>query len=143
MAFGNGFFDDFVMYDERTDYGNSEFMSSEFLEHCFFIFDESGQDESCPPEEILVFFYPEKGLEMDKKLFLQGSISAMIVYASQFQSGENVKILSLSRAKFSIKKVGDFTIVVTGRIDEGDGVLQRHVEALYQGKFYTFFNKVK
>ena len=129
MAF-SGFLDDFGVGSEESQ---AEFLSTEFLEHCFFIFDEAGQDESMEAEEISVYFYPEQGLDLHKQLLLEGSISAMIVYATQFNPTESVRVLALSRAKFAIKKVGQFTIVVTGRADEGDGVLQRYVEALYQG----------
>ena len=111
-------------------------MSGDFIEKCFFILDEEGRDEKCPKEEIMLFFYPEKGMELERKLFLSGSVIAMVKFVEHF-TPEPPKTLSLSKAKFSAKQVGDYTLVATGRSDEADSVLQNHIEALYAA--YSFY----
>jgi hypothetical protein len=122
--------------DPREDGRDEPLLSGDFIDKCFFILDEDGRDESMAAEEVMLYFYPEKGMDLTRKLFLVGSIVAMIKFVEHFTS-EFPKTLALSRAKFSAKQVGDYTLVATGRPDEADGVLQNHIEALYSA--YQFY----
>mmetsp|Transcript_9842 Transcript_9842/g.39913 ORF Transcript_9842/g.39913 Transcript_9842/m.39913 type:complete len:525 (-) Transcript_9842:38-1612(-) len=125
-----------MAYASQESVGQAEGMGggssggSNPLENVFFVFDEDGGDERCPVDEILVYFHPEEGLELDQKLFLQGSISAMVAFAEQFNQ-DRVQVMLLKSVKFAIKKVPPFTLVVTANVAVGDGELMYFIESLY------------
>eukprot|EP01112_Ceratiomyxa_fruticulosa_P005905 TRINITY_DN1671_c0_g1_i4.p1 TRINITY_DN1671_c0_g1~~TRINITY_DN1671_c0_g1_i4.p1 ORF type:complete len:668 (+),score=122.64 TRINITY_DN1671_c0_g1_i4:69-2072(+) len=117
--------------------GKQQARSTEFLQHCFFIYDDWGQDEKAEEEDFILYFYPPS-VPLRSRIFLQGAFSAMINFANNFTNWP-LEVLCLERSKAAIHQVGPITMVLTAPMDEPDKSLIAHLNMIF--KAFLFYNR--
>jgi len=99
----------------------------DLIEKTFFVFDDKCTDERATSEEIPLFFYPPS-VPIDQKLFLIGSVFAIISFAQEFTK-EEAQIITLERAKLAVKSLGKNAYMVLGAaLDETDYAVIHHLK---------------
>lgn len=107
-----------------------------FPDYCFFIIDDYFNMETAPEEEIPVYFYP-LGYDPIKIALFLGEIQFLIHYVASFIK-DDIKIISSNNKKLAIQKNKQFTMVLLGKSDDENLVLQTQLLELCNT--YYFYN---
>ena len=114
-----------------------EELKHSFINHCFMVFDDFGQNEEADENEILLYFHPDHpSVPVRSRLLLMGQVHGIIAFASSFveeaeagrcehthteEDGSKVSgdeehsiVIRMRGCKFAVKRVGRLLLVRFG-----------------------------
>jgi hypothetical protein len=96
-------------------------MSTILPDYSYFIIDDYFNIESAPDNEIPVYFYPPNH-DFVKVALLLGQIKFLINFTATFVRDE-IKIMTSSNKKYAIKRLNNFTMVLSGLVTDENNAL--------------------
>jgi len=124
------------MSGDRSRFSNSSEERSVFS-RAFFIFDEYHMDESAPDDEIMLYFFPPE-TALEQQLDIMGAAKAMMAFTHHNFSQAQTKVYHFENTKMTEMRVGEYILVLTGRMTHSDDTLVSALELLWDA--FQFYN---